>query len=247
MYHARHAKPHHWLALVVTLVALFVVGATVYANSGRDSGQSPAAADVGPPDTSPSARQTASAEQTPTAGDDADDDAVFRRALESCRAAWTAQARELRAAQASLEQWNTHIRAMNRLVAGAITLQQAKAFWSASRAGAAQRVARFEAIDKRSRGASTQCSSPPEMDHATHMQHLAACRQAADAREAVLSSSRTAIGTWRRHIRDMELLRAGKISPFQGLQRWNKNWKQGDAELHRYREIRQTAMSMAPC
>lgn len=243
MYHARHAKPHHWLALVVTLVALFTFGASVYATSGRDSdgrdsAPSPAAADVKSADASPSA-----AKPTP-----AHDDAAFRRALASCRTASTTQARDLSAAQTSLDRWRTHIRAMNQLVAGKITLQQAKAFWTASRTGAAQEVARFEAVDKRSRGVSTQCSAPPGLDdHAAHLTQLAACRQAADAQEAELNSGRTAIATWRRHIRDMELLRAGKISPFVGLMRWNKNWKKGDAELQHYREMRKTAMSMAPC
>jgi hypothetical protein len=238
MYHARHAKSHHWLALVVTLVALFTFGASVYAAGGRDSTQSPAAADDGPGNASASAGHTASAPV----------DAVFRRALTSCRNAVATQARDLKAAQASLDRWSTHIRAMNQLVAGKITPEQAKVFWTASRTGAAQEVARFEAVDKRSRAVSTRCSSPPGMaDHATHLEHLAACRQAANAREAELSSGRTAIATWRTHIRDMELLRAGKISPFVGLMRWNKNWKKGDAELQDYREMRKTAMSMSPC
>jgi hypothetical protein len=238
MYHARHAKPHHWMALVVTLVALFTFGASVYATGGRDTTQSPAAADDGPANASASAGHTAPAHV----------DAAFRRALASCRSASTTQARDLQAAQASLDRWSTHIRAMNQLVAGKITPEQAKVFWTASRTGAAQEVARFEAVDKRSRGVSTRCSAPPGMaDHAAHLQHLAACRQAADARAAELNSGRTAIATWRRHIRDMELLRAGKISPVVGLMRWNKNWKKGDAELQHYREMRKTAVSMAPC
>jgi hypothetical protein len=245
MYHARHAKPHHWLALAVTLVALLAFGASVYAAGGRDSAQSPAAADVRSADASPSAGRTTTA---PSAPRTSPSDAVFRRALASCRSASTTQAQDLQAAKASLDRWSTHIRAMNQLVAGKITPEQAKAFWTASRTGAAQEVARFEAVDKRSRGVSTQCSAPPGIsDHAAHLQHLAACRQAADAKEAELSSSRTAIATWRRHIRDMELLRAGKISPFTGLMRWNKNWKKGDAELQHYREMREAAMSMAPC
>lgn len=239
MYHARHAKPHHWLALVVTLVALFTFGASVYATGGRDSAPRTSAADVKPADASQSAGHKAAA---------AHDDTAFRRALASCRTASTTQARDLKAAQASLHRWKTHIRAMNQLVAGKITLQQAKAFWTASRTGAAQEVARFEAVDKRSRGVSTECSAPPGLDdHSAHLTQLAACRQAADAQQAELTSGRTAITTWRHHIRDMELLRAGKISPFVGLMRWNKNWKKGDAELQHYREMRKAAMSMAPC
>jgi hypothetical protein len=238
MYHARHAKPHHWLALAVTLVALLAFGASVYAAGGRQSAQSPAAADIRQADASPSAARTTTAPS----------DAVFRRALASCRSASTKQAQDLHAAQASLARWSTHIRAMNQLVAGKITPEQAKAFWTASRTGAAQEVARFEAVDRRSRGVSTQCSAPPGIDdHAAHVKHLAACRQAADAKEAELNSGRTAIATWRHHIRDMELLRAGKISPFAGLMRWNKNWKKGDAELQHYQEMRKAAMSMAPC
>ena len=242
MYHARHAKPHHWLALVVTLVALFTFGASVYASGGRDSAPRTAAADVKPADASPSAGHKAAAAHPDTA------DTAFRRALASCRQASTTQARDLKAAQASLDRWKTHIRAMNQLVAGKITPEQAKAFWTASRTGAAQEVARFEAVDKQTRGVSTECSAPPGLDdHSAHLTQLAACRQAADAQEAELNSGRTAITTWRHHIRDMELLRAGKISPFVGLMRWNKNWKKGDAELQHYREMRKTAMSMAPC
>jgi hypothetical protein len=239
MYHARHAKPHHWLALAVTLVALFALGTGVYATGGRDATQSPAAADVRPSDATPSARQKPKA---------AHDDAAFRRALASCRTASTMQARDLAAAKASLDRWSTHIRAMNLLAAGKISLDQAKAFWTASRTGAAQEVARFEAVDRRSQGVSTECSVPPDMhDHSDQVAQLAACRQAADAQQAELSSSRTAIATWRRHIRDMELLRAGKISPFVGLMRWNKNWKKGDAQLQHYREMRKAAMGMTPC
>jgi hypothetical protein len=241
MYHARHAKPHHWLALVVTLVALFTLGATVYASGGRDSAPRPAAADVKPADASPSAGHKAAAHPDTA-------DTAFRRALASCRQASATQARDLKAAQASLDRWKTHIRAMNQLVAGKISPEQAKAFWTASRTGAAQEVARFEAVDKRSRGVSVDCSAPPGLDdHSAHLAQLAACRQAADAQQAELNSGRTAITTWRHHIRDMELLRAGKISPFVGLMRWNKNWKKGDAELQQYREMRKAAMSMAPC
>jgi hypothetical protein len=238
MYHARHAKPHHWLALAVTLVAVIALGASFYATGGSNSAARPAASDVKPVGASPSAAQTTTAPH----------DAAFRRALASCRSATTAQARDLNAAQASLEQWRTHIHAMNQLVAGAITLTQAKAFWSASRTGAAQRVAHFDAMDKNTQGAATKCSSPPGMtDHMAHMQQLAACQEAADARATVLGASRTAISTWRHHIRDMELLRAGKISPFEGLMRWNKNWKKGDAELRRYSEMRKAASRMSSC
>jgi hypothetical protein len=45
--------------------------------------------------------------------------------------------------------------AMNELVAGEITAQQASNLWSSSRIGAAQRVARYQAIDRQSLGGRT--------------------------------------------------------------------------------------------
>jgi hypothetical protein len=238
MYHARHAKPHQVLALVVTLVALLALGARVVDMAGgADESDDPDLAGT---------EASAAAQEPPGTTTAADD--VFNLALRKCRSAWETQGHTLGAAHASLTQWRTHVRAMNQLVAGKITAQQASSFWSVSRTGAAQRVARYQAMDVQSLGAFTNCSSPLGVNgQTTQMQRLATCRQATLSRDDVLLASRVAIGTWQHHIQDMELLRAGKLSPSEGLQRWNNNWKHGVVELHRYRALLHAERRMAPC
>jgi hypothetical protein len=240
MYHARHVKPHHWAAAAIAVVSVVALLAGVAvmrgglgASEGRDAaGPDSAATSGGPTKESPS-----------RTGDNA-----IRYALTECRSAWSSQDRVLRAAGSSLDQWGVHIRAMNELVAGEITAQQASNLWSASRVGAAQRVARYQAVDRQSLGVFRRCSRPAGTDAgAGQLRRLDACRSGAFARDDVLTSARTSIGTWRHHIHDMEQLRAGRISVTTALQRWQTNWRKGAAELRRYRHQRDAAAGMTIC
>ena len=65
--------------------------------------------------------------------------------LARCREVFDAQSAPLRAAAASLGQWEMHIGAMNKLVVGTIKLKQATQFWNQTRVGASTKLKGFSA------------------------------------------------------------------------------------------------------
>ena len=145
------------------------------------------------------------------------------------------------AAAKSIGQWQVHVSAMNQLVAGKITLDQANAFWEQTRKHAAHNVRRFERADHAYTGGHHSC--PMVMTAANNQGSLAAlsdCRREIAQREDVLKAARAAIATWGDHVMDMNMMRSGRMSPTRALQLWNKYWKQGVAELKDYRsQLRQ--------
>jgi hypothetical protein len=169
-----------------------------------------------------------------------------REALEDCRNQWSLQHEVLTSAGPAMRQWAKHITAMNQLVSGRITLADAQAYWARTRVGAARNVHRFEAADEEvssSAGSPCMVASPPAGASAA----LAGCLDAVDAGSTALESARTTMATWHHHIRDMERLRTGKLSPAMAQQMWLRTWKQGDRELHTFRrdEARFEALACA--
>jgi hypothetical protein len=63
---------------------------------------------------------------------------------------------------------------------------------------------------------------------------LADCRHNVTQRDDALRAARVAIDTWHHHVTDMNMLRAGTLSPTRAIRLWNKYWKQGVAQLHHY-------------
>jgi hypothetical protein len=221
----RHAYSHsRWLPIV--LLAVLVASAAVGAGfvewrlRGDDSASAPGAADPSGP-SSPSS----SGEPSPTAPSAASAGAL----LESCRALFAQELQAQLAADASMAQWQLHIDAMNQLVAGKITLAEATAYWSSTRKGAIHRVHRFRRLDDRLARSHHECT-----DAGTADAHLTACVQATRAAGRTLDAARTATRTWRHHIREMEMLRRGDITPTRALKMWVAMWHTGQDQVERY-------------
>jgi hypothetical protein len=73
-------------------------------------------------------------------------------------------------------------------------------------------------------------------DDTVVVEDLSACEDAVEARDEVLDAARVSIRTWHHHIIDMDLLRAGELSPELALELWRRYWKQGVEELAAYRK-----------
>jgi hypothetical protein len=157
-------------------------------------------------------------------------------AVADCRSRWQQQWQPLRAAQSSMHQWRVHIKAMNELVAGNISLAQATTFWNQTREGAMHRITRFEQADNRYRRTAPACStnSVQQADGTTIPVGARDCMRAAVAGDRVLAAARTAITTWQHHVHDMEMLRMGHLSAAQATQMWQMNWHMGQHQLAKY-------------
>jgi Mrp family chromosome partitioning ATPase len=222
-------RRHRWVGVVAAAAAVaLLISAVWWANPDDDS--------------SKAGQETAAAHDASVAGIAAPSHDAVAAAMTECRSIWNAQTAPLHAAAASLEQWQVHVSAMNQLVAGKITLGQAQAFWERTRVEAAQKVRRFHRADRTFAAGQHSCptlvtSQNPDPDLAA----LSACRRDIAQRDDALQAARVGIGTWQHHVMDMNMLRAGKMSPTRALRLWNRYWKQGVAELHHYhKQLHQT-------
>lgn len=153
--------------------------------------------------------------------------------LERCRRADADLAAPLQAANAAMDQWEVHIGAMNKLVVGAISLQQANAFWNQTRVGAHRHLDRFHAADRAVPAVS--CPAPDRVrPHASPALRSCVRRVAADQR--ALAAARTTLATWGMHVKDMDMLRMGHMTPAQATQMWLASWHSGTRQLHAYRD-----------
>lgn len=166
--------------------------------------------------------------------------------MQRCIDAATELKRPLRRAASSVDQWEVHVGAMNKLVVGAISLRQANAFWSQTRVGAHHLVAEFERASARLQRHGVDCPQPTLLPSGSSPQLRSCARQvAADVR--VLDAARTAIGTWRRHVRDMDMLRMGKMTPVTAGRMWLAMWQRGQHEIDSYREAARAARGDFGC
>jgi hypothetical protein len=161
---------------------------------------------------------------------------MLESAVADCRSRWLLQRQPLRAAQASMRQWRVHIKAMDELVAGNISLAQATTFWNQTRKGAMHRIMRFEQADSRYRTTAPACSTHSVKQAAGTAIPVRArdCMRAAVAGDHILAEAETAITTWQGHVHDMEMLRMGHLSPAQATQMWQMNWHMGQRQLTEY-------------
>jgi hypothetical protein len=163
-----------------------------------------------------------------------------------CASAATALGGPLRAAGPAMDQWAVHIGAMNKLVVGAITLQQATAFWDRTRVGAAQRINQFRHAMQLMRKDGLDCPSPGLLSR-TAAADLRSCVRRVDADLRTMKAARTAINTWQMHVADMERLRAGTLSPAAASQMWLRMWQRGQHQLDAYRTAARTARQAGTC
>ena len=157
-------------------------------------------------------------------------------AVANCRSRWLQQRQPLRAAQSSMRQWRVHIKAMNELVAGNISLAQATTFWNQTRKGAIHRIMRFDQDESRYRRTAPACStkSLQQAPDTTIPVGARDCMRAAVAGDRILAAAKTAITTWQHHVHDMEMLRKGHLTAAQAIQMWQMKWHMGQRQLAEY-------------
>lgn len=211
----RHAKGDlGWLPiLAVSFFAAFVIlaisGAFPLKITGADGGDRSPGKDA--------AGGTAGVASSPTSAESG-----------GCKDLWAHELRVALAAERTLQEWRLHIETMDQLVAGKITQAQADSLWDASRRGDLRRISQFRRLDTRLQATPTSC------DAATAAEVDSACEAAAHAVEQTIDAARTAVQTWRVHIRDMRMLRAGEISSAEAMHRWTRLWQTGQVQTVRY-------------
>lgn len=176
---------------------------------------------------STAALATASAEPTPAAA------AARATRLDRCTRSDETVAEPLRAAGPVMDQWEVHIGAMNKLMVGAITLQQATAFWNQTRLGAKRRLERFARADATTRRQGLDCPVPERLGRASKA--LRRCAERVQADERTLALARDAARTWQRHVEDMDMLRMGHLTPAAASAAWLANWQRGARQVEAYR------------
>jgi len=163
------------------------------------------------------------------------------RRLARCRRVYTRQQETLDVAGSAMSQWEVHIAAMNKLVLGVISLDQAMQFWSRTRVGAKARLQTFDVAVHRLGRLTIACPAPGADPSASV--RLARCERAVAANTKELDLAETALGTWAMHVQHMEMLREGKMTPEQATQLWLKSWHQGQDQVTQYRAATRKARS----
>jgi hypothetical protein len=159
-----------------------------------------------------------------------------------CRHVYRAQAAPLAAAVPALDRWAVHIGAMNKLVVGAITLNQATAFWNQTRKGAEHSIAAYRrAMRHYEYHLTVRC---PQWPTAAARAHERPCVRAAGLRDEELAAVDVSIRTWAHHVQDMERLRTGKLSPSAATSMWLMMWHRGVRQLHAYRHAAHAAAAV---
>jgi hypothetical protein len=156
---------------------------------------------------------------------------VVDQRLTRCREVYDAQRQPLQAAATSMAQWQVHIAAMNNLVLGVISLQQANQFWNQTRVGAHAKLRAFTTAEARLNRQTIRCPSPAADAGSMKVQR---CERAVSADWKVLAVAQTALATWQTHVKHMEMLRSGMMSPAQATQMWLHSWHEGQGQVARY-------------
>jgi Mrp family chromosome partitioning ATPase len=220
------ARRRRWAGVIAVAAAAALVIPAVWWSGGDD-------------DSSEAGREAAPVPEASVAGIASSDRAEAVAALKECRSTWEAQTQPLRSAARSLSQWRQDIKAMNRLVAGRISLDRAQAFWSRTGVQAAQRVRRFDRADAAYTVGQYSCPTLVTSENPSpRLRTVSACRRDIAQRDDVIQAARLAIDTWHHHVMDMNKLRDRTMAPARAIQRWNTYWKQGTAELHHYHKQR---------
>ena len=152
---------------------------------------------------------------------------------ERCSEAAAALEVPLDAARPALRQWDVHVEAMNQLVVGEITLQQATRFWDETRLGAQRNVARFREAWTSLERTGVDCPGPTLLGPAPAA--VRSCSRLVEAELGVARAAKTSIDTWDRHVQHMDMLRLGSLSPEEATEMWLTMWRRGVRDLDTYR------------
>jgi hypothetical protein len=169
-------------------------------------------------------------------------------ALDSCRQVDAGLRDALHAAAPALGQWEVHVGAMNKLVAGAITLRQANAFWNNTRVEARRNLTAFRAAYRRALHPGAECRRPmAPMPGMSQAPRLRSCARRVQADRQVLRAADTAITTWGHHVVDMNMLRMGTMTPATANQMWLASWQEGVRQIRAYHQVARGARAVGRC
>jgi hypothetical protein len=164
---------------------------------------------------------------------------------ERCSDAAAALDPPLEAARPALRQWDVHVDAMNQLVVGEITLQQATQFWNRTRVGAERNVERFRKAWTALERTGVDCPAPALLGPAPAA--VRSCSRLVEAELGVARAARTSIGTWDTHVHHMDMLRMGTLSPEKATEMWLAMWRRGVRDLDAYRAATRSPALEADC
>ena len=240
-----------WVAIGVVAILALTANAAFWLTDGDGDttqvGGTPVSQKATDGNQEPNAGTGTHSHETPMPADDALDASgggTSVTSIASCETRWQAQGRPLLAAQKSLQQWRLHVGAMNRLVAGQISLAQATAFWNQTRLGAIRNVERFKESYGYYEAGAEQCMEPGQSTSSDDDVTLRKCVRAARVGDRVLGIAELAITTWEHHVHDMEMLRTGQITPAQATAMWQASWRAGNRQLTRYEHAVGRALRM---
>jgi hypothetical protein len=182
---------------------------------------------------------------SPSADPAAEEPTVFRTRLDRCQVAADRLAEPLRAAGPAMDQWEVHVGAMNQLVVGAITLQQASDFWESTRLGALRKIGRFDDANTTVRRAGLNCPVAQRLGQASGS--LRSCVDRVTTDERTLVAARKAIRRWEHHVHDMDRMRLGLLSPAVVGKRWVADWQKGVREIAVYKSAAKAAARSGQC
>jgi hypothetical protein len=230
-HHGRHRRRQAlWLLVAASVAVAALVGATwLVAAAVLDRGDRVDAT----PSNENSLATTAAAQPAVT------------RALNDCRTVQRHLSPNLVAVDSAIEQWRIHIDAMTDLVAGRITLDEASAFWEATRVQGKHTLASWVTTDAGYRAARTECAPPAE--GSSQNDALRACQAVQQGGEAVLAAARTTLPTWGRHIRHMDALRKGDLTPARALHLWHGMYESGRDGVRQYDAARRDLQRLPVC
>lgn len=215
----RRAAPGLALVAVVVVVSVLAVATGMLDGSGEESPSTVTASSSGP--------ATSAATPSPSGPS-------LEQERHQCAVAYRSAQDALESAERTLEQWEIHIGAMNQLVAGEITLAQARDFWARTRVAAAAKADAFRQAYQEYR--STEGCAYPEAVGPGGAGELSQCAEALAADEAALAEAETALTTWEHHIEDMNRLRAGTLSGEKAAAMWQRMWKKGVEQMEDYQQ-----------
>jgi hypothetical protein len=200
------------------------------------------------PSTSASGASTATTGSGEVTGAGTDATGLLAEATESCRLATLRLSAALAAANVSLAQFDKHIDAMNLLVAGKISLAVATQFWEETRVGATENSAAFRRAQAELAANRASCSALPaaaaEGLPYGQVDRLSQCVKYVGAATTAVVRADPAVDTWMHHIHDMEMLRAGDITPAQATAAWKRDWRTGEKQLRAFEAAHKQASSL---
>nr|WP_300049373.1 hypothetical protein [uncultured Nocardioides sp.] len=162
-----------------------------------------------------------------------------------CSEAAAALEAPLGAARPALRQWDVHVDAMNKLVVGEITLQQATAFWNQTRLGAQRNVDRFRKTWTALERTGVDCPAPALLGPAPAA--VRSCSRLVGAELGVARTAKTSIDTWDTHVHHMDMLRMGTLSPEKATEMWLAMWRRGVRDLDAYRTAARNPVLEVQC